>query len=156
RIGPAEAALFLIALSREGHTPPVIPEAAQRLSGTQQARPSRCCCSQLNVRELRGPGSSRYRATAGMTNLEGETETPAAVARGGSLEGTGRGGFRLDFRAVFDRLFGQDGQALRRDVGEAALDLEHPAGGAVDHHHVADLQRGHERRVPGEDAEVAF
>ena len=56
----------------------------------------------------------------------------------------------------FPGVFGEDGEAVRSDVGEAALDLEadqHRPSWTVTE---AFLERGHERRMPGQDAEVAL
>ena len=62
----------------------------------------------------------------------------------------------LGGRRHFRGLFGQDGQAGRGHVGEAAVDLELAARTAVDDRDHTFAQGGHERRVVGEDAEIAF
>src|SRR5690606_39843004 len=63
---------------------------------------------------------------------------------------------RTSVRGQLRSLFGQDGQAFAVDVGEAALDLEAAALGAVIDRHHAFAQRGHEGRVARQDAEVAL
>jgi len=50
----------------------------------------------------------------------------------------------------------QQREALRRYIGEAAFDAKDAASGAVAHDHLSGAERGHERLVPIQYAEVAF
>jgi len=56
----------------------------------------------------------------------------------------------------FDSLFRKDGEAFSRDVGKAALHLEHGGLATIVHGDHAFAKRGHEGRMTGKHAEIAF
>src|ERR1700754_2064053 len=86
--------------------------------------------ARLQPRKIRRPRSSRRtRRNA----IRGPATAPIQTRVRTTLEPCTGSGLRDQFRG----LLGQDGQALRRHVGEAAVHLDPAARAAVDHRHHA-------------------